>query len=94
MEQDFKDKLVVNQNDYSEGRFVDKKDYKFKEFNEIDDEERVNLYESYYEKQIPHFEAYLEFVNKIMCVLKHYRIVTGRTKCWYSWRIRTFIYSS
>lgn len=79
MEKDFKEGLVVKSNDYSEGKHIDKKDYQLSPFKEIDDEERVNLYESYYEKQIPHFEAYLEFVNKIMCVLKHYRIVTGRT---------------
>lgn len=65
--------------DFKKGLFVDKKSYKFKPFIEIDDEERVNIYEKYYEKQIPHFEAYLDYVNKIMCVLKHYRIVTGRT---------------
>ena len=79
MEKDFKEGLVVNPKDYSKGKFLDKKDYSFKPYEKIDDEERVNLYKNYYEKQIPQFEAYLEFVNKIMCVLKHYRLVTGRT---------------
>ena len=63
--------------DFRKGISVE--NYKLKPLKEISDEDRVMIYESYYEKQIPHFEAYLEFINKILCVLKHYRLVTGRT---------------
>lgn len=79
MSEDFREGLVVNQNDYSEGKFVDKKNYTFKAVNKVDDEEKEVIYEKYCERQTPQFEVYLDFVNSIMCTLKHYRIVSSAT---------------
>ena len=79
MEQDFKEGLVVDTNDYSNGISIKRKDYNFKPYKKIDDDDRVAIYEKYYENQIQQFESYLDFINKIMCVLKHYRIVTEKT---------------
>lgn len=63
--------------DFKEG--LKPKNYKLQPIYKVDDEEKEVLYEKYCEHQIEPFEAYLDFVNKIMCTLKHYRIVTGRT---------------
>ncbi|MBO6233769.1 MAG: hypothetical protein J6N78_06950 [Clostridia bacterium] len=46
---------------------------------EVDDEEKEKIYAQFCEHQTEPFEAYLEFVNKILCSLKHYRIVSSAT---------------
>lgn len=57
--------------------------FKSKENNsklyEIDDEEKAKLYEQFCEHQMEPFEEYLDFVNRILCSLKHYRIVSSAT---------------
>lgn len=47
--------------------------------DEPNDQQKVKLYEKFKSQQEAQFELYMNYINEVLCVLKHYRIVSDFT---------------
>lgn len=55
--------------------------------DEPNDQQKAKLYEKFKSQQESQFELYMNYINEILCLLKHYRIVSDFTK--FSARIKS-----